>query len=153
MYKLSKRSYSNLDGVKSILIAILTEGIKESPYDLGIPSDGGVRTDEKQIELYARGRTTEALIKKGIKGVEGKPERSKVTWTLNSLHKPHEIDGMGYAFDIYAYVNGGASWDMKYLKPIAEHLKKVAKEVFNIDLQWGYDLWKKDGAHFQISQL
>ena len=55
----------------------------------------------------------------------------------------------GNAFDIYAYVDG-ASWDMKYLEPIARHLIKVASD-YGIILSWGYDLWKKDGAHFQIN--
>lgn len=148
--KLSKRSIERLNGVHSILIVIATEGVKDSPFDFGIPTDGGLRTDERQKELYALGRTTEQLIKKGINGIEGKPNERKVTWTLNSLHKKKK-DGVGHAFDIYAYVDGKASWDLKYLEPIARHLQKVAKEKYNVDLQWGYDLWKKDGAHFQIA--
>ncbi len=55
----------------------------------------------------------------------------------------------GNAFDIYAYVDGRASWDRKYLEPIARHLIEVASK-HGIVLNWGYDLWKKDGAHFQI---
>ena len=39
---------------------------------------------------------------------------------------------------------------MKYMEPIARHLQKVALDEFGIELQWGFDLWKKDGAHFQI---
>ena len=55
----------------------------------------------------------------------------------------------GKAFDIYAYVDKQASWDMKYLEPIARHLIQTASD-YGIILNWGYDLWKKDGAHFQI---
>ena len=51
MYRLSKRSYERLNGVNAILIGILTEAIKESPHDFGIPEDGGLRTDERQKEL------------------------------------------------------------------------------------------------------
>lgn len=129
MYKLSKRSRDRINEIDSVLISIIEIGIKDSPFDFGIPKLGGKRTDEEQIEMYAQGRT--------------KPGR-KVTWTLNSYHKT------GKAFDIYAYVNGGASWDMKYLESIARHLQKVAKEQYCIELEWGFDLWKKDGAHFQI---
>lgn len=143
-YKLSKKSRERLEGIEKVLIDIIEKAITDSPYDFGIPKDGGLRTDERQKELYALGRTTEELIAKGIKGVEGKPEERKITWTLKSYHKT------GKAFDIYAYVGGKAKWDMKYMEPIARHLQKVAKEHFNIDLEWGYDLWKKDGAHFQI---
>tara|TARA_R110002167_G_scaffold27348_1_gene93035 strand:- start:134 stop:526 length:393 start_codon:yes stop_codon:yes gene_type:complete len=129
MNKLSKRSRLRIDGIEDVLIQIIERAIPTSPYDFGIPKMGGKRTDQDQIEMYAQGRT--------------KPGR-KVTWTLNSYHKS------GKAFDIYAYVNGGASWNMKYMEPIARHLQKVAKEQFGIDLEWGFDLWGKDGAHFQI---
>ena len=128
-FKLSKRSRGRIDGIEDILITIVEEAISDSPFDFGIPKLGGMRTDEQQKEMYAQGRT--------------KPGR-KVTWTLNSYHKT------GKAFDIYAYVNGGASWDRKYLEPIARPLQKVAKR-HGVKLDWGYDLWKKDGAHFQIS--
>lgn len=128
MYKLSNRSHKRIEGIEPILIQILEEGIKDSPYDFGIPLDGGLRTTERQKELYARGRTAPGY---------------KITWTLNSYHMT------GKAFDIYAYVNNKASWNMKYLEPIARHLQKIALEN-GVKLDWGYDLWSKDGAHFQI---
>lgn len=144
MYSLSKRSRKEIKDIKEVLIDVLMEGIKDSPYDFGCPEFSGLRTDPQQIDMYAQGRTTKELIKKGIKGVEGRPNERKVTWTLNSYHKT------GKAFDIYAYVNGRASWDLKYLEPIARHLQKVAMDKFCLELDWGYDLWGKDGAHFQI---
>ena len=143
MYRFSSRSLDRLEYVSPILIKILEEGIKNSPYDFGIPSSGGFRTYKEQEKLYARGRTTKELIDKGITGIEGRPNKSRITWTLRSYHMT------GNAFDIYAYVNGGASWDMEYLEPIARHLIKVA-EKHGVILNWGYALWKKDGAHFQI---
>jgi hypothetical protein len=143
MYRFSKRSLERIEGINPLLITILKEAIKTSPYDFGIPRDGGFRTYRRQEELYARGRTTEQLIEKGIVGIEGRPDKSRITWTLKSYHMT------GNAFDIYAYVDG-ASWDMKYLEPIARHLIKVASD-YGIILNWGYDLWKKDGAHFQIN--
>jgi len=144
MYRFSNRSLERLEYVSPILIAILEEGIKDSPYDFGIPRDGGFRTFRRQEELYARGRTTEQLIEKGITNLEGRPDKSRITWTLKSMHMT------GKAFDIYAIDNNGrASWEMKYLEPIARHLIRVASS-YGIILNWGYDLWKKDGAHFQI---
>jgi hypothetical protein len=143
MYRFSSRSLKRLEYVTPILIAILEEGIKESPYDFGIPRDGGFRTFRRQEELYARGRTTKQLIDKGITNLKGRPDKSRITWTLKSYHMT------GKAFDIYAYVDKQASWDMEYLEPIARHLIKVASS-YGIILNWGYDLWKKDGAHFQI---
>ena len=144
MYRFSKRSLERIKDINPVLITILKEGITDSPYDFGIPRDGGFRTFRRQEELYARGRTTKELIDKGIIGIEGRPDKSRITWTLKSYHLTSN------AFDIYAYVNGGASWDMEYLEPIARHLIKVAAK-HGVILSWGYDLWGKDGAHFQIN--
>lgn len=144
MNKLSNRSLERLHGIEEVLINILTVGIATSPFDFGIPKDGGLRTDIAQKEMYAKGRTTDEMLAKGIKDVEGQPEERKVTWTLNSYHKT------GKAFDIYGYVDGKATWDNKILEAIARHLQRVAKEQFKTELQWGFDLWGKDGAHFQI---
>ena len=129
--KLSSRSKNRLHGIKKVLIDIIEEAIVDSPYDFGIPKDGGFRTAERQKEMYAIGRTTDM-------------GKKSITWTLNSYHMT------GKAFDIYAYVDGKASWKLKHLEPIARHLQKVAMDKFCIDLKWGQDLWGKDGAHFQI---
>jgi hypothetical protein len=103
MYRFSSRSLDRLEYVNPTLIAILKDAIKDSPYDFGIPRDGGFRT--------ARGRTTKDLIEKGITGVEGRPDKSRITWTLRSFHMT------GNAVDIYAFVEGKPSWDLKYLEP------------------------------------
>jgi len=144
MNNLSTRSKDRLEGIEEVLISIIETGISTCPYDFGIPKDGGLRTDEAQIDMYAKGRTTEEMVAKGIEGVEGQPNERKVTWTLNSYHKT------GKAFDIYGYVDGKATWDNKILEAIARHLQRVAEEHFDVCLDWGYDLWGKDGAHFQI---
>ena len=144
MYKFSKRSLERIEGINPILITILKDAITDSPYDFGIPGDGGFRTHLRQAELYARGRTTKDLIEKGVNGIEGRPDKSRITWTLKSYHMT------GNAFDIYAYIEGTPSWNMEYLEPIARHLIKVAAK-HGVILNWGEDLWGKDGAHFQIS--
>ena len=127
MYKLSKRSYERLNGIDAILVAILTEAIKESPFDFGIPRNGGMRTAKEQNELYKKGRSR-------LDGYKNK-----------SYHQT------GKAFDIYAYVDGDASWEKEHLTAIARHIQKVAKEQFNTKLTWGGD-WKSfvDMPHFQI---
>ena len=43
MYKLSKRSRQRLEGIEPVLIEIIEEAIKYSPYDFGIPGYGGLR--------------------------------------------------------------------------------------------------------------
>ena len=125
--KLSKRSYKNLNGIDAILVAILTEAIKNSPHDFGIPNTGGLRTAETQNKLY----------KKGLSKLDG--------YNKKSYHQT------GKAFDIYGYVDRKATWDRDILTDIARHIIQVAKDEFKVNLTWGGD-WKKfvDMPHFQI---
>jgi peptidoglycan L-alanyl-D-glutamate endopeptidase CwlK len=133
MYALSKRSRKRLEGIKPVLIEIVEEAIKESPYDFGIPSFGGKRTAEEQFYLY----------NKGVSKCDG--------YNKLSNHQPKEGKEFGEAFDIYAYVDGKATWNHEYYKPIADHIIKVAKECFNVDLEWGGN-WTSfvDLPHFQL---
>jgi peptidoglycan L-alanyl-D-glutamate endopeptidase CwlK len=127
MYKLSNRSRSRLDGINPVLIEIVEEAIKDSPFDFGIPQSGGLRTAEDQNKLFNQ----------KVSKCDG--------YDKKSYHQS------GNAFDIYAYVNGRASWETKHLKPIAEHILNVANECFNVELTWGGN-WPnfKDLPHFQI---
>jgi peptidoglycan L-alanyl-D-glutamate endopeptidase CwlK len=133
-YKLSTTSRGRLNGVNSTLIAIIEAAITDSPYDFGIPPDGGLRTTERQKELYAQGRTKAGNIVTQTDGVKKK-----------SVHQS------GNAFDIYAFVDGKASWEAKYYEPIARHIQKVALEQFGVKLVWGGD-WShfRDLPHLQI---
>ena len=126
MYKLSNRSLNYLQGVDAVLIEIIKEAIKDSPYDFGIPSTGGFRTAEIQNELY----------KKGVSNCDG--------YKKKSYHQS------GRAFDIYAYIDGKASWDEEIMTVIARYIQHVASIKFNIKLTWGGD-WKnfKDYPHYQ----
>lgn len=127
MYSLSRISESRLDGINPVLKAIVKQAIKTSPIDFGIPLDGGLRTPERQNELF----------KKGVSKADG--------YKKKSYHQT------GKAFDIYAYVDGKASWNKDHLTTIARHIQEVAKTMFNVNLEWGGD-WKsfKDMPHFQI---
>ena len=130
MFKLSKRSIGRLQNVNSLLIVIVADGIKDSPFDFGIPQHGGKRTADEQNLLFKQ-------IPK-VTNADGFDKRS--------YHQS------GNAFDIFAYVDGKASWETKYLEPIARHLQSVAKEKYKIDLKWGGDFRSfKDMPHFQIS--
>ena len=125
--KLSQRSYNHLNGIDAILIAILTEAIKESPHDFGIPNTGGLRTPSVQNNLFRNGKSK----------ADG--------YQKKSYHQT------GKAFDIFGYVNGKATWDKQILTEISIHIRKVALDEFNVNLTWGGD-WKsfQDMPHYQI---
>jgi len=120
MYKFSERSKAKLETVDIRLQNLMNIAIKESPYDFSITE--GIRTLKRQKELVAQGKSK----------------------TLKSHHLT------GKAVDIAVWVNGKVTWDFKYYKEVADHIKEIARKLGYI-ITWGGD-WKKfkDGPHFQI---
>ncbi|MDD3506311.1 MAG: M15 family metallopeptidase [Sulfurimonas sp.] len=84
----------------------------------------GLRTEAEQRKNVARG----------------------VSKTNNSFHL------YGLAVDLVPYVNGKPTWEEKYFKEIAIAMKKaIENSIFKIE--WGYDKWKWDLPHWQITAL
>lgn len=140
MYQLSKRSQDNLKGVHPNLCRILQEAIKTCPVDFTITE--GVRTVQRQQELFAQGRT-----KPGVKVTNADGIRNK----SNHQIKP---DGYGHAVDLYPFFSGQVQVahkdTVKNLKVIADHIKATAKRL-GLHVTWGGD-WKNpyDPPHFQL---
>ena len=122
MYRLGKRSMSELVGVHPILGFAVTEAIKISNQDFMVFD--GVRTEAEQRKLVGRG----------------------VSKTNNSYHL------YGLAVDLVAYVDGKPSWEEEYYSDIAAAMKFVIIE-HNLPIDWGYDLWKWDLAHWQLTGM
>jgi len=76
MFKLSKRSIDNLQGVHDDLVAVVSRALEISEVDFAVIE--GMRTVTRQKELYAAGASQ----------------------TMNSRHLT------GHAVDLAAYVNG-----------------------------------------------
>lgn len=125
-FQLSNNSMMNLAGVDSRLIDIADVAIKLSPIDFGIPSTGGLRTTEDQAKLFEDGVSK-------ADGVNNK-----------SYHQT------GKALDVYAYVDGKASWDKLHLATIAAAMLQASSQL-GYELKWG-GLWKswQDYPHFEI---
>ena len=126
MFKLGKNSLNNLVGVDDRLIDIAEVAIKLSNIDFGIPSTGGLRTEEVQAKLFADGVSK-------ADGVNSK-----------SYHQS------GKALDVYAYVDGKASWDKLHLSLIAAAMLQASAQL-GYELKWG-GLWTswQDYPHFEI---
>lgn len=136
---LNAKSRTNLTGVHPNLVKCVLAAAETCPVEFRVIE--GVRSLERQKELYAIGRT--------------KPGR-KVTWTLNSKHRI-QADGTAHAVDLLP-----APYDWKDTKPF----DIVAKAMFDaahklgIEIRWGAD-WDEDGQprergetdspHFEIS--
>jgi peptidoglycan L-alanyl-D-glutamate endopeptidase CwlK len=121
-WKLGKKSLERLAGVKQPLQNVIKSAIVDSPYDFSITC--GMRTVEEQKVLFALGKTT----------------------TMKSRHLT------GDAVDIAVFVDGKLTWELKYYKAVATHIKKVAAKL-GVKITWGGD-WKTfiDGPHFQLEK-
>lgn len=123
-FKLSEASRAKLVGVHPDLQRVVLRAIDLSAVDFKVIE--GVRSPERQRELYAQGRT--------------KPGK-KVTWTLTSNHFVNTKTGKGHAVDLlvapYDWAEG-PQW-----KQMAKAMFSAAKEL-DIKIRWGRD-WDQDG--------
>lgn len=125
-----------MEGVHPDLVAIAYEAIKVSPIDFGIPQFGGLRTQNEQSLLFLQGTSK----------CDGE---SKV-----SNHQK------GLALDVFAYVNGSASWDIAHLSIIAGVMLSTANRlhregIVKSEIRWGGTFGNKnfrgwDMPHFEI---
>jgi hypothetical protein len=113
-----------LKGVDPRLVAVVEAASKSVPFDILVVE--GLRTLERQKQLYAQGRTTPGKI---------------VTWTLKSKH----IDGK--AVDIVPLKKDGTiDWnDVKSFDQLASAMVEASHQV-KIKVRSGAD-WDGDGKY------
>ena len=121
MFKLSQRSLNRLVGVNENLVNVVKRAIEISEVDFMVVE--GLRTKQRQEELYAQGRTKPGKV---------------VTWTMKSKH----IDGL--AVDIApCNKDGSINWnDLKMFDKMADAVFKAAEEI-GVKIRWGRD-WDMD---------
>ena len=120
MFKLSHKSLDKLKGVDEELVAVVKRAIELTEVDFGISE--GVRDIERQRKLVNEGKSQ----------------------TIKSKHL------IGRAVDVFAYVDGGVSWDKEHYYTIAKAFKLAAEEL-NVAIRWGGDFKSFfDGPHFEL---
>jgi len=128
MFQFSSRSKKRMEGVDERLVKVAEEALKLTKVDFGIPEYGGWRSPEQQHKLYLDGKSkADGLYKK-------------------SYHQS------GMALDVYAYVEGKASWDEGHLAQVACAMFQAAMNL-GYKIEWG-GLWKNflDMPHFQLME-
>ena len=145
-YKLGERSLKNLEGVNPQLVRVMKAAITNSPCDFTITE--GLRTAQRQKELFAQGRTKPG---KKVTNADGVKNLSN-----HQDEADGKRDGLGSAVDLYPYFLGQVQVNhkdtIKKLGEIAAHIKRTAKSM-NIEIVWGGD-WKNpyDPPHFQLKK-
>jgi peptidoglycan L-alanyl-D-glutamate endopeptidase CwlK len=129
MFQFSQRSTNQMSGVDFRLIEIANLAIELTEIDFGIPQYGGLRTTDDQYSLYLDGK-------------------SKCDGTEHiSMHQ------LGYALDVFAYVDGKASWEKEHLTKVALAMLQAA-QILETPLHWG-GFWQTfvDLPHFQLVEI
>ena len=126
MFYFSNRSKERMAGVDQRLVDTAMLAITITVIDFGVPETGGKRTEAQQNELYVAGKSR----------CDGYEQRSN-----------HQD---GNALDVYAYVDGQASWDDYHLAMVAAAMLQAAS-MLGHKITWG-GLWSgfPDKPHFQI---
>lgn len=124
-FRLSKSSIRNLDGVHPEMADVVKLAIQLTKVDFGIPSTGGYRTAETQNKLFLDGKSN----------ADGYDKKSR-----------HQS---GQAVDVYAYVDGKASWEPEHLSMVACAMLEAAIRL-DVNMRWG-GLWESfiDMPHFE----
>lgn len=143
MYKLSKRSLTNLQGVNTNLVKVVQRAIEIAKQDFMVTE--GLRSREQCCINYGKGRTAQQCTQKGVPAKYAQPNISKVTWLNNPFASKHS---QGRAVDLVPYP---VDWnDLAKFRLIAEAMKQAAKEL-NVSINWGGDWQKtKDYPHFEV---
>ncbi|WP_371688266.1 M15 family metallopeptidase [Snodgrassella alvi] len=143
MYKLSKRSLTNLQGVNTNLVKVVQRAIEIAKQDFMVTE--GLRSREQCCINYGKGRTAQQCTQKGVPAKYAQPNISKVTWLNNPFASKHS---QGRAVDLVPYP---VDWnDLAKFRSIAEAMKQAAKEL-NVSINWGGDWQKtKDYPHFEV---
>lgn len=143
MYKLSKRSLTNLQGVNTNLVKVVQRAIEIAKQDFMVTE--GLRSREQCCINYGKGRTAQQCTQKGVPAKYAQPNISKVTWLNNPFASKHS---QGRAVDLVPYP---VDWnDLDKFRLIAEAMKQAAKEL-NVPINWGGDWQKtKDYPHFEV---
>lgn len=119
MYKFGTTSKERLATCHDDLQKVFEAAIALSPIDFGIAE--GYRSIERQKQLFDEGKSR----------IDGISKKGKHNYSPS------------LAVDIYAFVNGKASWDSNELCVIAGVVLAVAAN-YGIKLRWGGN-WDMDG--------
>lgn len=111
MFKLSKRSLNNLEGVNPRLVGVVKRAIEITTVDFGVTQ--GLRTIDQQREYVRIGKSK----------------------NMNSLHLPQN-DGYSHAVDVVAYIGPDIAWELNLYDNIADAFAEAAREQ-NVSIRWG----------------
>ena len=136
------RDLKKLNGLVRVQLKLALADLREQGVNPLVVET--LRTKERQYMLYGQGRTKEECKAKGVPVKYAAPDKSKVTWILNSIHIS------GFAVDVVPQriVNGKmtAIWNVKD-KDTQRIIATMIKYGFEAGANWTSN---PDSPHFQV---
>jgi peptidoglycan L-alanyl-D-glutamate endopeptidase CwlK len=119
--QLTERDKQRLKGVKDAMVRVVTRAASLYPGTFMVVE--GLRTKERQAELYAQGRTKPGKV---------------ITWTMKSKHIT------GDAVDLAPVVGGAIPWGSPAAFDELAQVMFRAAELEGVAITWGAD-WNNNG--------
>lgn len=141
-FTLGPKSLVQLGTVEDALQRVITRAIELTEVDFSVME--GVRSMERQYELFTHGRTVDELRKAGVPAKYlAQPGLPKVTWTLKSKHFAPAPGKPGRAVDLGVFPYDPNAGLAVYRK-IKDAVFKAAAEQ-KVRIRWGGD-WNQNGT-------
>lgn len=140
-YVLGAASRANLQGVHPDLVRVVNRAISISKIDFKVIE--GVRSRERMMENYGKGRTASQLAAKGIPVKYAKPGAAKVTWLADPFNSKHAIQKSGYGEAVDCLIapydwKEGPGWRL-----MCDAFMEASR-IEKVRVRWGRD-WDEDG--------
>lgn len=139
------RHEEKLDGVATALALAVKLGASRVSFDCVVSE--GLRSREKMMVNFGKGRTTAECIACGVPKSYALPNVSKVTWLEDPFSSKH---GTGRAVDVYPLVKGKLATTKLHLpifRALYEAIMSAGRETHTA-LRYGGD-WDEDGKLFE----
>ncbi len=139
------RHEEKLNGVATALALAIKLGVSRVSFDCVVSE--GVRSREKMMVNFGKGRTAEECTSCGVPASYSLPDASKVTWLRDPFSSKH---GTGNAVDVYPLVKGKLATTKHHLplfRSLYEAIMSAARET-QTQIRYGGD-WDEDGILYE----
>lgn len=141
-FDLSARDLERLKGVDQRLVNVVKKAAELSDVKFMVVE--GVRTRERCMVNYGKGRTAAQLAVHRIPASYAQPGAAKVTWLANPFASKH-CDGRAVDLLVEPY-----DWKTPGKWAQLGKAMKAAANALGVNMQWGGDWKKLDLPHFEI---
>lgn len=154
--KLGAQSLERLGTCHPDLIKVVLKAESLAPYDFSVAE--GLRSAERQADLYAQGRTRSGAIVTHLDGVTKRSKHQARSFKTGEPVADDHPDAVSFAVDLWPYPVSWRDGDIWRFDVLAGVVLTAAR-MLEVDLRWGGDWdsdWSRadqrflDAPHFEL---